>query len=198
VDGLRKARRSRDMRFHNLEDEEVVFRDETSVRDAALEIGVTLVDERRLHFHGRRRGQSENLELVDVGTGGVADADDLGRKIDRRNVDHALATSANHLEAVAVIADDATDQRRRELHDGMPTVRHDVRASTPARADENDRPWLEKPSDLGDWKVALRVVLDAHRCARDPYRCTNVRENRHVTSTDVHRSRPCIPRSVCE
>jgi hypothetical protein len=86
--------------------------------------------QRRVDHRSLLSRQSEMPELVDLGASGVVDPHDDISELGCRQVDHALAAAADHLEAVVGAGNDAADKRRRELHDCAPAHRHDVRASS--------------------------------------------------------------------
>lgn len=112
------------MRLHDLENEEVVLGDKGVVVETALEAGVAFGAQRRRDLRGLDGGQSEFGELVDLGVRRVADPDDNVGQLDRRQVDRALPTTADHL-AAAVGA--------RELHDRAPAHRDVILAPSCAR-----------------------------------------------------------------
>ena len=64
------------MSLDDLPDEQPVGSNHASVTETAFEIRVALRDQRRRHLGRPPRGQAKPLELVDVCTVAVADADD--------------------------------------------------------------------------------------------------------------------------
>jgi len=94
---------------------------------------MALTDQRRPDLVRLPGRQPEFLELVDFSARGVADPDDdIGQRRGRQ-VDDAFAALADHVEAVITARDYAADERRRELHHGVPAHRHDVRLVFPFR-----------------------------------------------------------------
>jgi len=148
-------RQSRNVRLHHLEDEEAVALNEGVLVEPALEACVALADERCADGGCRLRGKAELPELVELGAGGVADADDRVGESRRGEVDHALAALAHQLEAVAARRDHETDEGGGELEDGVPAERHDVGAAQPPAGDQDDGAGLEVAPDPGDGEVVF-------------------------------------------
>ena len=81
VDGLRILLRRINPCLEHFKQKEVVFVDETSIGHFAFEIGKTLDHQRRRHALGRRRRQTESLELLHVPSRAVANTHNLRRKV---------------------------------------------------------------------------------------------------------------------
>lgn len=71
--------------LHNLKDEVIVLFYEARVDKLGLEIGVAFLDQRRLNLRNCSGRELEYGELVDFGACRIADADDLGEPIQRRD-----------------------------------------------------------------------------------------------------------------
>ena len=69
------------MCFDYLPNEQVVFRNEAAVGQAAFKIRIALFDQRGAHLCGRGRREPERFEFVHLRAGAVADADHLVHQI---------------------------------------------------------------------------------------------------------------------
>lgn len=110
----------------------------------------------------RRRGcasrvdrEPEMFKLVDLGAGGVADPDDDVGKFCRRQIDHAFPAPLDHAKTVVGVRDHAADKGGRELHDGLPTHRHDVRSAVAGARNQYNRARLQIASDLPSREIDL-------------------------------------------
>ena len=83
----------RGMCLDDLENEEAVFLDEARVDEFAFEVCIALADERRLDLLAWHGGECKLVELVDVAARGIADADNLRRKIFGRYMADAMAST---------------------------------------------------------------------------------------------------------
>ena len=160
VDRSRVFGRGRGMRLDDLQNEEAVCLDKARIDELALEVRVTLTDERRLDLLTRHGSERKLAELVDVAARGIADADHLRREVVGRYVDDAFPALVDHVEAVIFAPDVAADERGLKPHDHVPTHGHDVCLATPCRADEHDGARLQKAPNLRNGKVFL--VTRAH------------------------------------
>src|SRR5829696_10378838 len=93
-------RHGRHMRLYHLKDEEVVLVDEHVVIQPTFEARMALPDQRRSDVMSFGSREPELSELVDVGTGCIADPNDLVGQYGGGQVDHAFAAVADHGEAV--------------------------------------------------------------------------------------------------
>src|SRR6478609_804391 len=137
-----------DVGLQNFEDEEVVFVDEAIVGEPAFEIGVTFANERRPYTRRLLARELEAFELIDLRARSIANSHhDLG-ECRRRQIDHAFPAPADQIVAIVAAGNDAADQGRRELHDGMPAHGHNVALAAMGRGDEHDRTRLEIAANL--------------------------------------------------
>src|SRR6266550_2392358 len=164
----------RDVRFQHFEDKETVFLDQARVDELAFKICVALFDQRRADFLRWECGEFERRELVNIATGSVSDLDDRRCEVDCRDVDHAFPALTDHLEAVILVPDKASDEGRFFAHDHVPTHGHDVAPGLPARTHEDDGAWLEEPADVGDGKVFLPIR--GHSRSKPMFNALNVNE----------------------
>jgi hypothetical protein len=91
------------MCFHYLPNEQVVFRNEAIVGQAALKIRIALLYQWGAHMSARGGREPERFEFVHLCAGAVADADHLVHQIGGWHVDHAFLAAADHLEAVVAL-----------------------------------------------------------------------------------------------
>ena len=120
VDGLRILLRWIDPCLDHFKNKEAELVDQTSIGHLAFEIGETLGHERRCHELGWHRRQAEPLELGYIAPRAVAHLHNLGRKLQRRNGDHALLRCPQRCKRVIAVADDAGNQRWFELDHHVP------------------------------------------------------------------------------
>src|SRR6516164_6144621 len=153
VKGLGVLGRGRDVGLYDLEYKEAIPCQEFD--EPALKIGIALLDQWRVDALGRHRGQRKLRELVDAGTGAIADADCLADEVIGRDVDGALLAGLDQVEAVVLVPNVAADAGGLEVHDRVPAHGHDVGMAPPRRAHQHDRAGLEEATDLGDWQVLL-------------------------------------------
>jgi len=149
-----------DPRIEHLKDEDVVFGRHPHIDDPAFEIGIALVDERRLDAGAGHRCQAEFLELVGPAPRGVSAAHYLCRQFHRRDVDHAFLGRLHHTERVVPVADHATHERRLEFDHHVPRQGHDVGLPLAGGCNQHDRPRLDQAVDLRQGKGLFhRAIL---------------------------------------
>src|SRR5262245_43937361 len=100
--------RTSHVRPYNFPNEQPVARSLACISQPALEVGVAFFDEWGFDLLTRDRSKPELLELVYCLTRTVADAYHRVDKRGGRQVDHALLTPAQQLEAVITLPDVAT------------------------------------------------------------------------------------------
>jgi len=151
-----------DPRLEHLKDEDVVCGRHPHIDDLAFEIGIALVDERRLDAGSGHRCQAELLELVGPAPRSVSAANYLCRQFHRRDVDHAFLSRLHHAERVVPVTDHTTHERWLEFDHHVPRQGHDVGLPFAGGCDQQDRPRLEQAIDLRQGKRLFhRAILVA-------------------------------------
>ena len=150
-----------------------MFCDLPAVVEAALEVRVALLDQRRTDLARGHRREPEFFEFVDFASRAIAYADDLIHEIGRGQIDHAFLAPPQHLEAMVCVPDVAREERRRETQHHVPTHGHDVGLSTPRRTHEYDWAGFEIPADLIEWKITFPIGAAFHRWCESERDATN-------------------------
>jgi hypothetical protein len=123
------------------------------IDELAFEIREALLDQRCFDLLTLTGRQVEARKFPDVAARAVADANDLGREIVGRDVDHAFAAFMDHLEAVVLIPDVAADEGGIEAHHHVPAHGHDVGLNAIGGAHENDRAGFKETPERVDRKI---------------------------------------------